>query len=72
MPSSTKKQGFALYQTPQGIELHNLESKHPGAELICCCNHYHSALRIAKAAATHQKKKFTNHTLNQAFIGLSR
>ncbi len=56
-------QPFAIYQTPQGIELRTEQEKPTDAELICLVSHYQSAIRIARQAAE------TRHQPLTTFVG---
>jgi hypothetical protein len=60
---------FAIYQTPQGVELRANQPELTDAELICIVSHYPSAVRIARQVAqTRQQPLLTSGT---GYVGLS-
>jgi|GEM_PF-6055165 len=66
MSARRKQQGFAIYKTPGGIELHRHPQTQRNGHLICLCHNYLAALRIARQAATLDYLPFTNFAHLQA------
>jgi hypothetical protein len=60
---------FAIYQTPQGVELRANQPELSDAELICIVSHYPSAVRIARQAAQIRQQPLV--TSGTGYVGLT-
>ena len=61
MKTCPRKSTFAIYQTCQGIELHNSHNQLRAAQLICTCSNYQAAQRITKNTAKNRNLPYSNY-----------